>query len=82
MLRIVLILALVALASAFVRTPMRAQRIVAPKMLPLEEMPMLIAKASEPIEGNPIFAFVLLSAAIMGSLPGFLSAFEKPAPKN
>ena len=86
MLRFVLILALVALASAFVRTPMRAQRIVAPKMLPLEEMPMLIAKASEPrptLEGNPIIAFLLLSAVIMGSLPGFLSAFEKKyAPKN
>jgi len=79
MFRFVLVLALLAVASAFVRMPMRAQRIAAPKMLPLEELPMLVAKASEPIEGNPIFGFVLIAAAIMGSLPGFLSAFEKPA---
>ena len=78
MFRLILALALFAVASAFVRTPMRVQRALAPKMVPLEEVAFTVAQASEPIEGNPIFAFVLIAGAIMGSLPGFLSAFEKP----
>jgi len=41
---------------------------------------MLVA-AADGTEGNPFVAFLFISAAIMGSLPGFLSAFEgKAAP--
>ena len=40
---------------------------------------MLVA-AADGTEGNPFVAFLFISAAIMGSLPGFLSAFEKATP--
>ena len=53
MFRLVLALALFAAASAFVRTPMRVQRVLAPKMVPLEEIAFTVAKASEPITLSP-----------------------------
>ena len=39
---------------------------------------MLVA-AADGTEGNPFVAFLFISAAIMGTLPGFLSAFEGKA---
>ena len=40
----------------------------------------MIMAAADGTEGNPFVAFLFISAAIMGSLPGFLSAFEKATP--
>ena len=39
----------------------------------------MIVAAADGTEGNPFVAFLFISAAIMGSLPGFLSAFESKA---
>jgi len=89
---VICVLAIFALASAF--APRAALARVANKRSTLQLHPIdfisstapLIAQASDPVwgasapvgDGNPIFAFVLIAGAIMGSLPGFLRAFEKP----
>ena len=39
----------------------------------------MIVAAADGTEGNPFVAFLFISAAIMGSLPGLLSAFESKA---
>jgi hypothetical protein len=42
--------------------------------------PSMLISAADGTEGNPVVAFLFIAAAIMGSLPGLLSAFEKNAP--
>ena len=89
---VICLLAILAMASAFAPRPALARVAIKRSTLQLHPFDFisstapLIAQAADPVwganapvgDGNPIFASLLIAGAIMGSLPGFLRAFEKP----